>query len=149
LYQTEQLSEIDFQEYADQLIDHLATVFGHPDKKINSHVNGYNIKLDIGTAIPLGLILNELVTNAYKYAFKDASGGDLKIELQIEKDQHYNLTVMDNGQGLPKDFDETKLNSLGLKLVRMLIEQLDGSVTIQSGKGTSFYIRFKETRMSA
>ncbi|MEQ8423226.1 MAG: histidine kinase dimerization/phosphoacceptor domain -containing protein, partial [Cyclobacteriaceae bacterium] len=149
LYQTEQLTEIDFEEYTNQLINHLATAFGQPDKKINSKVSGANIKLDIDTAIPLGLILNELVTNAYKYAFEGVNEGDLAIELQRVDDHQYELTVADSGKGLPGDFDVTKLNSLGLKLVNMLIEQLDGQLTIQSENGTQFSIRFKETRMSA
>ncbi|MEQ9413083.1 MAG: histidine kinase dimerization/phosphoacceptor domain -containing protein, partial [Cyclobacteriaceae bacterium] len=98
LYQTEQLTEIDFEEYTNQLISHLATAFGQPDKKITSKVRGANIKLDIDTAIPLGLILNELVTNAYKYAFEGVNEGDLAIELQRVDDHQYKLTVADNGK---------------------------------------------------
>lgn len=149
LYQTDQLTEIDFQEYTEQLIQHLATAFGRPNRKVTSIVKGSDIKLDIDTAIPLGLILNELVTNAYKYAFKDEENGYLQVELSREQDEYFTLKVADNGQGLPQGFDEAKLNSLGLKLVRMLIEQLDGSLTIQNEGGTHFNIRFKETRMSA
>lgn len=148
LYQTDQLSEIDFQEYTEQLIAHLATAFGQSDRKIKTIVEGANIKLDIDTAIPLGLILNELITNAYKYAFSEVEAGNLSVQLQQEG-EYFLLTVVDNGQGLPKDFDESKLNSLGLKLVRMLIDQLDGTLTIKSNEGVHFSIQFKETRMSA
>lgn len=148
LYQTEQLSEIDFREYTEQLISHLETAFGSADKKIKTCVDGANIKLDIDTAIPLGLILNELITNAYKYAFEGVQGGNLQIALHQE-DMYYHLTVKDSGHGLPSDFDESKLTSLGLKLVRMLIDQLDGSLTIENDAGAHFSIRFKETRLSA
>jgi two-component sensor histidine kinase len=148
LYQTEQLSEIDFQDYTEQLVTHLNTAFGQQDKKIKTLVNGSNIKLDIDTAIPLGLILNELITNAYKYAFNNQAEGKLMVELK-QDETYYQLTVMDNGHGLPVDFNEANLTSLGLKLVRMLIEQLDGSLTIESANGTLFKILFKETRVSA
>jgi two-component sensor histidine kinase len=149
LYQTEQLSEIDFQEYTEQLVSHLSTAFGQSNKKIRSIVNGSSIKLDIDTAIPLGLILNELITNAYKYAFQGANGGDLKIELLRDGDHFYKLHVADSGAGFPADFSEEKLNSLGIKLVRMLTEQLDGTLQISNEPGANFYIRFKESRLSA
>jgi two-component system, sensor histidine kinase PdtaS len=149
LYQTEHLSEIDFQEYTEQLIGYLATAFNDPGKKIRSSVNGSALKLDIDTAIPLGLILNELITNAYKYAFNGAAEGNLKIDLTRDDAQFFHLRISDSGQGLPADFNESKLNSLGLNLVRMLIEQLDGSLTISNEPGASFYIRFKEGRLSA
>jgi two-component system, sensor histidine kinase PdtaS len=149
LYQTEQLSEIDFQEYTEQLIGHLATALSDPDKKISSTVNGAALKLDIDTAIPLGLILNELITNAYKYAFNGVSEGTLHVDLKLDEAHYYHLRISDSGQGLPANFSEANLNSLGLKLVRMLIEQLDGSLTITNVPGASFYIRFKESRLSA
>lgn len=149
LYQTEHLSEIDFQEYTEQLISHLATAFGQSGKNIRSAVNGSAIKLDIDTAIPLGLILNELITNAYKYAFNGVQQGSLKVDLTRDDSRCYHLRISDSGAGLPADFNEEKLNSLGLKLVRMLIEQLDGSLTISNEPGASFYIRFHETRLTA
>lgn len=149
LYQTEQLSEIDFQEYAEQLLAHLSSALSPPGKKISNSVTGTAIKLDIDTAIPLGLILNELITNAYKYAFEGVSEGTLKVELQRDETALYHLRISDSGRGLPADFSESKLNSLGLKLVRMLIEQLEGSLTISNEPGASFYIRFKETRLTA
>ena len=149
LYQTDHLSEIDFQEYTEQLISHLATALSEPGKTIRSSVNGSAIKLDIDTAIPLGLILNELITNAYKYAFGSMNEGKLQIDLKQDEARIYHLRISDSGQGLPADFSESRLNSLGLKLVRMLIEQLDGSLTITNEPGASFYIQFKETRLSA
>src|SRR5262249_21511159 len=132
-----------------QLISHLATALNEPGKNIRSSVNGSALKLDIDTAIPLGLILNELITNAYKYAFSGVSEGKLQVDLRQDDAHYYHLKISDSGRGLPTDFSESKLNSLGLKLVRMLVEQLDGSLTITSEPGASFYIRFKETRLSA
>ncbi len=149
LYQTEHLSEIDFQEYTEQLIGHLGTALNEPGKKIQSNVNGSALKLDIDTAIPLGLILNELITNSYKYAFNGMTEGKLKVDLTRDDSAYYHLRISDSGKGLPEDFNEEKLNSLGLKLVRMLIEQLDGSLTITNEGGAHFYIRFKESKLSA
>jgi two-component sensor histidine kinase len=149
LYQTEQLSEIDFQEYTEQLLQHLSAALGEPGKKIRSLVNGSSLKLDIDTAIPLGLILNELITNAYKYAFNESSEGSLQVILQRDDTACYHLRISDSGSGLPANFEEAHLNSLGLKLVRMLIEQLDGTLTITNEPGASFYIRFRDTRLTA
>jgi two-component sensor histidine kinase len=149
LYQTDHLSEIDFQEYTEQLINHLATAMGHQYGKVHSTVNGSSLKLDIDTAIPLGLILNELITNAYKYAFSADKEGSFNVHLTRDEAAYYHLRISDSGQGLPADFNEEDLNSLGLKLVRMLTEQLDGSLTISNEPGASFYIRFKESKLSA
>lgn len=149
LYQTDHLSEIDFQEYTEQLIGHLSTAFSEPGKNIHSQVNGSALKLDIDTAIPLGLILNELITNAYKYAFSGVTDGSLLVELKQDDAHYYHLRIADSGKGLPADFNEAKLNSLGLKLVRMLIEQLDGSLTVTNESGVCFDIHFKQSKLSA
>jgi two-component sensor histidine kinase len=149
LYQTDHLSEIDFQEYTEQLISHLATAFGDSGRMVRSKVNGSALKLDIDTAIPLGLILNELITNSYKYAFNGMQEGNLKVDLTRDNLHYYHLRISDSGHGFPADFNEDKLNSLGLKLVRMLIEQLDGSLAITNDPGAHFYIRFKESKLSA
>lgn len=149
LYQTDHLSEIDFQEYVEQLTEHLATAFSDPAKKIKSAINCSDLKLDIDTAIPLGLILNELITNAYKYAFNGMSEGKLNIGLMLDEAHYYHFHISDSGPGLPPEFSPSKINSLGLKLVHMLIEQLEGSLTISNGPGANFYIRFKKLRMTA
>jgi two-component sensor histidine kinase len=149
LYQTEQLSEIDFQEYTEQLIAHLATAFGEHGRIVHSKVNSQALKLDIDTAIPLGLILNELVTNAYKYAFSEMNEGKLNVDFSLDDERTYHLLISDSGRGLPEDFNESKLNSLGLKLVRMLVEQLDGSLTICNDPGAHFHIRFKKNEIAA
>jgi two-component sensor histidine kinase len=149
LYQTDNLTAIDFQEYAEQLIGHLAAALAPPGKTIRSHVNGSSLKLDIDTAIPLGLILNELITNSYKYAFSNVAEGELQVHLSCDTERNYHLRISDSGSGLPPGFNEHTLNSLGLKLVRMLTEQLDGTLTISNQAGAHFYIRFRENRLTA
>jgi two-component system, sensor histidine kinase PdtaS len=145
LYQTEHLTEIDFQEYAEQLLTQLAAAFGERTKIIHSKITSDSIKLDIDTAIPLGLIMNELITNVYKYAFAEMDEGDLMVNFTLDNEQTYHLQVADSGKGLPDGFSESKLNSLGLKLVRMLVDQLDGTLEFMNNPGAHFYIRFKKS----
>jgi two-component system, sensor histidine kinase PdtaS len=146
LYQTDQLSEIDFHEYAEQLIGHLTTVFDMNESKVVNSIHSSEIRLDVDTAIPLGLILNELITNAYKYAFQNIEKGELNIFLKRVDKNTLKLAVYDNGNGLPENFDLNKVNSLGLKLVKILTDQLDGLLSIKNEHGASFEIIFKENK---
>ncbi|WP_151996617.1 MULTISPECIES: tetratricopeptide repeat protein [unclassified Imperialibacter] len=145
LYQTEKLSEIDFREYAEELVQYLSTVFSQSGQAgIVNKVTGSNIKLDIDLAIPLGLILNELISNAYKYAFEGMLGGEISIELTRTADGQLQLAVGDNGNGLPHDFSIDKVKSLGLKLVNILTRQLNGQLSFHSVKGAHFSIVLHE-----
>jgi len=101
------------------------------------------IKLDINTSIPLGLILNELVSNALKYAFPEGRQGILEIGLRRENGQMI-FTVADDGIGFPEEVDLIKSNSLGLQLVNGLVQQLHGTLEIERGCGTVFKVRFSE-----
>ena len=93
-------------------------------------------------ASPLGLIVNELITNSFKYAFPDNQAGEIIISLQKKEDQ-IELEYTDNGIGIPKDFDWHKAKSMGMKLVKTLVEnQLDGSLDMESHNGTKFTIKF-------
>jgi two-component sensor histidine kinase len=96
--------------------------------------------LNIDTVIPLGLILNELITNCYKYAFKGREKGNIEIRLQ-QKDKMFSLSISDDGVGMPPNFDIKKARSLGLNLVNGLVRQLDGALTFQTGEnGTRFLV---------
>ena len=104
-------------------------------------------QIPIGLAIPLGLILNELITNAYKYAFTDSLEKEKKIDIrfhELENTTTYRLVVKDNGKGLPANFDVDKLSSFGLQLVYGLTEQLLGEIVITRDKGTTFTLLLKE-----
>ena len=92
-------------------------------------------------AIPCGLVVNELVSNAFKHAFPDDRAGEIRIELGT-KDGQAELLVADNGVGLAADFDLTKVKSLGLQLVPLLVEQLSGTFTVEPGPGARFCLRF-------
>jgi two-component sensor histidine kinase len=92
--------------------------------------------MDLARAVPFGLLLNELVSNAYKHAFRSGAGGELRIAL--DRDNGFmRLRVSDTGVGLPGDFNERPLATLGLQLVRMLTKQLGGTVMFESTRGTS------------
>lgn len=143
LYQNEDIGRISFGDYVTQLSKQVSAIYGM-NKKIEVSVHSGDIHLDIDTAIPLGLILNELITNSFKYAFTDASG-QIEIQLQEEQEGNYTLKCSDNGVGLPQDFDLSKTTSLGLRLVRRLCKQLYGSVIYENKNGASFTVRFKDT----
>jgi len=144
LYQTENLSEINIQEYITELNSQLATLYQNKDRKVKNRINASDLKLDIDTAIPLGLILNELISNAYKYAFQEVEKGLLLIELKRIDKEKLRLEVVDNGSGLPANFELEKAKSLGLKLVNILTKQLKGSMTYTKEGGSRFQIEFND-----
>lgn len=144
LYQNEDLATIDFAEYAEQLMGELASVYSDSNGVKTSVKAGEKTHFDIDTAIPLGLILNELISNAYKYAFTEGKG-EIKVSLESLENGKHQLTVTDSGQGLPVDFDLTKAKSLGLRLVRRLSKQLYGSVEYYYEQGSNFIITFTDT----
>ncbi|MCC7557413.1 MAG: sensor histidine kinase, partial [Methanobacteriaceae archaeon] len=101
--------------------------------------------LNIDTAIPCGLIVNELVTNSLKHAFNNVSG-NIIVEMDSDNEEWFTLIVSDNGVGLPDDIDINK--ALGLRLVDTLIKQLDADMKIHKNTGTKFEIKFKELKYS-
>ncbi|MFA7229380.1 MAG: histidine kinase dimerization/phosphoacceptor domain -containing protein, partial [Melioribacteraceae bacterium] len=147
LYQSKELSKINFSEYLHNLSTYVFQTYRNLDKNFKFIFDLDEIFLTIDTAIPLGLILNELLTNAFKYAFiNDNTGGEAVREIRIEakkSDGKIILTVSDNGVGLPKDFSITESESLGLKLVQNLTEQINGELIIGSDSGASFTIKLK------
>jgi len=135
LYQNED-GLIDFKDYIQILVNELSTIYVS-NKNIETNIEMDNLYFDIDTAIPLGLIINELLTNAYKHAFKEKVIGKLDIKIKSQgKDTHV-LTFSDNGSGFLKKIDINKIKSLGLRLVSRLTKQLQGELTIKSDKGGS------------
>lgn len=142
LYQNDDLL-IYFDEYLDKLVGEISDMYGAEDGT-NISLNIPKYAFDIDTAIPLGLIVNELVTNAFKYGFGE-NEKQLNISIKEAGEHKYELTVADNGAGLPENFDVTKAKSLGLRLVRRLAQQLQGSVSYTFNNGSSFVVSFKDT----
>jgi two-component sensor histidine kinase/Tfp pilus assembly protein PilF len=146
LYQSEHLSNVDIENYLRELTAYLSEMFVGSQKSIQVEVEASKIQFDIDTAIPLGLIVNELVSNAYKYAFDKRDSGKIKIKIKAINAIDYELDVNDDGNGLPAGFDPKNSRSLGLKLVSILSRQLRGSMSFNSDQGTSFTVRFKDVK---
>jgi PAS domain S-box-containing protein len=153
LYQSGNLAQIDFGDYLNDLVANLSRAFW-ADRPIVWSIDAADVPLSVDTAIPCGLIVNELLTNALKYAFPD--GGPLvergeteckiRVEFRAEGDQ-YRLVVADNGVGLPPGLDWSKTNSLGLQLINILAcYQLGGQVEVDTQAGTRFTITFAERK---
>lgn len=142
LYQSKELAYIDFKEYIKALTTDLVRSFGVKKDKIAIVINVEDISLDIDTAIPCGLIINELVSNSLKHAFPDGREGEIVIALK-RVEGGIELRVADNGVGIPEELDFKKTRSLGLRLVTILAEdQLQGSIELKRDGGTDFRITF-------
>ncbi|RJR19241.1 MAG: HAMP domain-containing protein [Nitrospiraceae bacterium] len=151
LYNSRDLAHVDFKDYVHTLVNGLSASYGAASSRVFLTMLIENITLSIDTAIPCGLIINELVSNSLKYAFPEDKKGELKIVLEkadSDEDRHYyNLIISDNGIGIPEDIDIRKTKSLGLQLVSNLVEhQLQGNITLDRSGGTLFHITFRELK---
>jgi PAS domain S-box-containing protein len=142
LYSSENLANIDFPQYITQLINHLLDSYNAHSLHIKITTQIEQVNLDIEMAIPCGLIINELVSNALKYAFPERNDGKILVKLSQDK-QDLILLIQDNGIGLPEGFDSNKSKKLGINLVKGLVKQLKGSMIINCQQGTEFKIYFQ------
>lgn len=141
LYQSHDFAKVDFAEYVRSLVSHLFRVYAAPGGvALQTRVEDVFLRVD--TALPCGLILNELVSNALKYAFPGGRAGTLQIELHADLRGQVQLQVKDDGIGFPPGLDFRETDSLGLQLVNTLIEQLHGTIELQSGAGSTFLLTF-------
>ncbi len=141
LYRSTDLAHISFKEYADDLLADLFVTHERHESGIVITKDIEDISFDIDTTIPLGLILNELFSNAMKHAFRGRTQGTLSISLRRDGDRLC-LTVKDDGAGFPEELDFRRTDSLGLELVNTLTEQLDGDLELERGNGTQIRITF-------
>jgi PAS domain S-box-containing protein len=156
LYRSSSLKEIRFKEFVNSLISNLFYSYGISGN-IGRIVEVEDLNIGIDTAIPCGLVINELVTNSLKYAFPESfirepvngtftspqGKGTIKIELKKFNDK-FNLIISDDGMGMPENFEMANAETLGLKMVCNLVEQLDGTMKVDLTNGTRFEIIFKE-----
>jgi PAS domain S-box-containing protein len=142
LYQSKNYAKVNFSEYIETLIMNLFQVYRVNNDRINLEQEIDVVALNIDTAIPCGLIINELVSNALKHAFSDKKQGTISILFKVDEAKHYTLIVRDNGIGLRSSFNIDSLNTLGLQLVDILTNQLEGTLEIDSRIGTEFRIKF-------
>ena len=145
LYQSTDLKRIDFGEYIRTLANDLYNTYVLDKNLITLNINVDDVKLDINTSIPLGLIVNELITNSLKHAFPHGKSGEINIQFHTLEDK-YLLEVKDNGIGFPKEINYQNTNSLGLRLINSLTEQIDGEIQFNNKSGTSFKIIFTEEK---
>jgi len=118
------------------------------DSSVTYDFNVDHIKVNIDTAIPLGLLINELLTNALKYAFPNGQEGEVHLSIKQVSDA-YELIIRDNGVGFTFDGDFDKLRTLGMRLVYSLVEQLEGTITQENSNGTNYFITFKNIDSSS
>ena len=143
LYQTPDLAHIDVGEYLETLVASIQRSAGAHSSHVAFKLDCHAAALDIDRAVPCGLIVNELVTNAIKYAFPDGKRGTIELQLRVEE-QTLILSVRDDGIGMNPDLNWEQSDSIGLQLVSALTQQLEGEVELQSGnEGTIWTIRFK------
>jgi len=145
LYLSEDLSRIDFSRYIHSIALRLYQVYGVDSRAVTFSSGVKDVLFTIETAIPLGLILNELLSNALKHAFPTGGEGVITVGLDVDSETgEYTLTVADNGAGFSEDIDYRQSETLGLLLVNLLADQLGGTVTLDRSGGTSFGITFRE-----
>jgi PAS domain S-box-containing protein len=142
LFRSRDIARIDFSEYIKTISGQIFRLYGAYSRKINLETNVKNIMLDVDTAIPCGLIVTELVSNSLKYAFNESGEGSIYIEFSSDSTDTLMLIVRDNGTGFPTDIDFQNIDSLGLKLVVALANQLAGTVELDRSCGTTFKITF-------
>jgi two-component sensor histidine kinase len=144
LYQSNDFTKIDLSEYIKSLVNGLFYSYSIEDH-INSSIDVDDVLLNIETAVPFGLILNELISNSLKHGFPERRSGELYISLKFVDDK-YELIVGDTGIGFPEDIDFKKTDSLGLQLVNNLVNQIDGEIELNKSHGTEYKIIFKELK---
>lgn len=142
LYRTENLDRIPLSDYLQSLATIIMSTFSGSHIKLIKNLESADVSIE--TALPVGLITNELLTNAFKYAFPDHAEGEIRITLNHENDHLYCLKISDNGVGLPADYSFKEQKSFGMFIIRLLVEQLEGNIEVENNKGASFIIHFRD-----
>jgi len=153
LYKGGGIDTLDFSSYIEELADNLFLTYRLRGTDISLSMDREeNIFFDMDTLVPLGMIVNEVVSNSLKHAFQGRDKGKIQIKLHREesknedfKNTSFTLTVSDNGVGIPENLDIENLDSLGLQLVTSLVDQLDGQLELKRNNGTEFTMRFTVT----
>ena len=148
LYKSTDLAKINFQEYVGGLISYLFDSHSLPLDQVQLKLKIEDIVVDIETAIPLGLVINELVSNSFKHAFPEKRKGELRVELgkSDEEEFDYKLVVDDNGVGFPENLNLQDSNTLGFVMVETLVKQMHGVLDIEKKDGTKFIIKFNRLK---
>jgi two-component sensor histidine kinase len=150
LYKGGRFETLNFSPYIEELAKNLFQTYSIGNTDINLKMDLVeNAFFDMDVAVPLGMIINELVSNSFKHAFPGRDKGEIQIKLQREGNEDcsstFDLSVSDNGTGIPEDLEIEELDSLGMQLVTALVDQLDGELELKRNNGTEFTIRFTVT----
>lgn len=140
LYRSGDFRHISAAEYLSQLLDALSEQFASPRIRVERQLEDF--LMDSDTLSPLGIILNELLTNAYKYAFPNGRNGTISVQLERKGSDVAELVIADDGPGLPASYDENTSKGFGLFLIRALVDQIEGSLSIKKEPGAEFVILF-------
>jgi len=168
LYQSEDMISVDFSDYIQNLANYLFGAYSVGDRNISLRLDVDNVFLGMDTAVPLGIIINELISNSLKHAFSKGERGEICICLKKEdkgkagteaedagtekecktgiSEKYFSLIVRDTGKGFPEEIDFRETESLGLQLVVTLVDQIEGSIELDTSMGTEFRIRFRELK---
>jgi two-component sensor histidine kinase len=146
LYRSDNLAAIDFRDYAQRLTHQLLRTYAAPGVALELEIR--DVFLEINEAIPCGLIINELVTNALKYAFPGRTSGRIVVSMQVAGDGPHTLMVRDDGVGIDEGTDPERVSTLGLRLVSLLAEQIGGRAKITRDHGTTCSVEFRPTPRS-
>ena len=150
LYQSDNLLEINFEDYIRTLATGLCRFYTIPGVEVQLEVLVDQVALELDTAVPCGLIINELISNALKHGFKAEQAQSAVIDVQFVKDRDwYRLKISDNGCGLPSDFDPKQSGSMGMEIVDILTQQLEGRLSFYSEEGAQFLIEFPAVERKA
>jgi len=145
MYQSENVSKVDMQKYLQELLQVLELSYASPRKNIKTIINAVGIDFDVNLAVPISLIVNEAVCNAYKHAFKNKKSGIIQVVIKKEQETTYSLLIKDDGVGLPEGFDVKQLKSIGFDLIYGLARQLKGKLVASGTLGTEIKITFSST----
>ncbi len=137
LYTVDQNRTVDIKEYITELIQYLVYSYGYHEKNFKLDLEIEEINIDVDKAIPLGLILNELISNAFKHAYENEPNPRLAINLEYPDSRELNISISDNGKGIPVS-DETQRKTFGMKIVSTLIKELKGNLRVTTDNGTTY-----------
>ncbi|EKQ55644.1 MAG: PAS domain S-box [Methanobacterium sp. Maddingley MBC34] len=143
LYSSQDFSHINLSEYIQNISKELLTSHIEDPGRVKLTVNVEDVRMELETAIPLGLLINEIVANSVNHAFPNDQSGEIIVELERDGDA-FILKMSDDGVGIPEDIDFEKAETLGFQLINSLTNQLDGQIEMHSNDGTSFIVKFKE-----
>ncbi|WP_310493511.1 sensor histidine kinase [Dechloromonas sp.] len=147
LYERKDFSRLDLGDYLDRLVQSIRSSYRATGERVSLRMvrPETDVQIDLERTIPCGLLVNELVTNSFKHAFKGERRGEIVIQIEAEVDGLICLSVADNGVGLPPDIELAQGSSLGLQLVQLFVEQLHGTLTIDRAEGTRFSMCFPKS----